>query len=343
MFGVLIFIHELGHYIFARLFKVGILDFSIGMGPKIFGWRGKHNKFTLRALPFGGYVSMLGEYSEYEESELDEEDKGKTPLNSIKVWKRMAICLAGPVMNFILGFLVTMTLVITTPVASNTVSAFDADANSNSVLQIGDEILEIDGSRMRVHAQMVYKIAFDGTKPLDVLVLRDGQEVLLPGVMFPTVTENGVTFGMRDFYVLPAEKTFGTVMYQSFWQSVNWIESTVQGVVKVVSGQYGVESLSGPVGIGEQIGEVISSSGSTKNTIISLATMLALISVNLGLMNLLPLPVLDGGRIIIYLIEGIRRKPIDRKYENAINAVFMVLLVLLTVFITFKDVIGLFG
>lgn len=120
IFGLLIFIHELGHYIAARIFHVGIKEFAIGMGPKLFSRRGKHNVFSVRALPIGGFVSMVGEYADDHEEDLDEADRGKTPLNTIPVWRRIVICLAGPLMNVLLGMLVMSLVVVSTPVLGST-------------------------------------------------------------------------------------------------------------------------------------------------------------------------------------------------------------------------------
>lgn len=344
IFGLLIFIHELGHYLVARACGVGILEFAIGMGPKIYSRRGKYNLFSVRALPIGGFVSMVGEYGEVNEEELDEADRGKTPLNSKPVWQRILICLAGPVMNILLGILVMSIVVISTPVlGSTTVGGFFEQSTSNSHgLMLGDRILEIDGEKIHVIIEMNYKISVDGIEPLDILVERDGGEVLLEDVVFPVEELDGVKLGAVDFSVMRAQKSFGEVVYQSFWQSVATLELTVDSLVDTFRGRYGLSALSGPVGIGEQVGEVISSGETVSGTVLNIASMTVLISMSLGVFNLLPIPVLDGGRILFYIIEAIRRKPMDPKYENAVSALFMILLVFLMIFVLFKDIAGLF-
>ena len=344
IFGLLIFIHELGHYIAARIFHVGIKEFAIGMGPKLFSRRGKHNVFSVRALPIGGFVSMVGEYADDREEDLDEADRGKTPLNTIPVWRRIVICLAGPLMNVLLGMLVMSLVVVSTPVlGSTTVAQFVEGSTSDaSGLRPGDTILEVAGQKIHVIIELNYVIAVDGIEPVDVLVERDGEEVLLRNVSFPVTDEDGVALANRDFAVYRAEKTAGEVVYQAFWQSVATIELTVDSLVDTFRGRYGISALSGPIGIGEQVGEVIQSTEGAAATLRNLASMMVLISMSLGVFNLLPIPVLDGGRILIYIIEGIRRKPMDPKYENAVSAVFMLFLLVLMAVIAFKDIIGLF-
>ena len=344
IFGLLIFIHELGHYIAARIFHVGIKEFAIGMGPKLFSRRGKHNVFSVRALPIGGFVSMVGEYADDHEEDLDEADRGKTPLNTIPVWRRIVICLAGPLMNVLLGMLVMSLVVVSTPVrGSTTVAQFvEGSTRDASGLRPGDTILEVAGQKIHVIIELNYVIAVDGIEPVDVLVERDGEEVLLRNVSFPVTDEDGVALANRDFAVYRAEKTAGEVVYQAFWQSVATIELTVDSLVDTFRGRYGISALSGPIGIGEQVGEVIQSTEGAAATLRNLASMMVLISMSLGVFNLLPIPVLDGGRILFYIIEGIRRKPMDPKYENAVSAVFMLFLLVLMAVIAFKDIIGLF-
>lgn len=148
--------------------------------------------------------------------------------------------------------------------------------------------------------------------------------------------------GTLDFRVFPLEKTFGAVMRQSFYWPVSIIDMTVESLVRTVKGEFGWEAVSGPVGVGEQIGEVITRSEKFSDTVRNLALMTVLISVSLGVCNLLPIPVLDGGRVLFYLIEAVRRKPMNRKLEAGINAVFMILLLGFMALVAFKDVLGLF-
>ncbi|HAN21316.1 MAG: hypothetical protein A2Y15_07260 [Clostridiales bacterium GWF2_36_10] len=345
IFGLLIFIHELGHYIAARRCGVGIIEFAIGMGPKIISWEGKVNTFSIRAFPIGGFVSMVGEYSD----EIEEKDKGKVPLDQKPVWQRAIIALSGPVMNLALGFVIMSLLVITGDnIYTTTVSKFNEGATSSqNGLMIDDEIIEINGKNVYVFTDMYYKIATDGIEPLDITVLRDGEKVQLYNVQFPTENNKGVNFGTLDFKINSEKKTVGNVLYQSFYQSISSVYMTIDQLADVIKGRYGVDAISGPVGIGNEIGNVIeqgikSDEVTFGDTVRTLSTYLVLITISLGIFNLLPIPVLDGGMLLFCLIEAIRKKPINKKVERSISAVFMVLLLTATVLIFFKDFISLF-
>lgn len=345
IFGLLIFIHEFGHYIAARRCGVGIIEFAIGMGPKIFSWEGKVNTFSVRAFPVGGYVSMVGEYSE----EIEEKDKDKIPLDKKPIWQRVIIVLAGPFMNILLAFIVMSLLVITSEsIYTTKVAEFNEGAKSSEFgLKVDDEIIEINGDKIHVFTDMFYRIKSDGIEPLDITVLRNGEKVYLNDIKFPTEVYKGVTLGELDFKIWPEKKTVGNVIYQSYYQSISTVYMTVDQLYDAIRGRYGVESLSGPVGIGNEIGNVIENSIEKDevtfgDTLRYLSTLLVIISVSLGIFNLLPIPVLDGGRFLFYIIEAIRRKPMNKKVEQTISAVFMVLLLTVTALIFLKDLLNLF-
>ncbi len=339
IFGLLIFIHEFGHYIVARLFGVGIIEFAVGMGPKIKTWKGKYNDFTIRAIPIGGFVNMVGEYDE----EIPEEHKYKIPLNSRPVWKRILIVLAGPVMNILLAFVIMLALVIASPVGSTVVYDFNENSVSNQHgLQVNDQIIEVNGKNIHCFPDMSYKIVSDGIEPVDIKVIRDGKEVVLEDVVFGTETEEGIAFGTLDFRVYAREKTFTTVISEAFWQSVSTVYITVDSLVDTFAGRYGMEAVGGPIAVGGEINETIKMSTTIKETVLNISTLIVMISVSLGVFNLLPIPVLDGGRLLFYIIEAIRRKPMNPKTEQAISGAFAMILIALMVFVACKDIMGLF-
>ncbi|MBO4452739.1 MAG: site-2 protease family protein [Clostridia bacterium] len=340
VFGLLIFIHELGHYLVARAFGVGIIEFSVGMGPKIKTWHGKYNDFSIRALPIGGFVNMVGEYDD----EIPEEHVYKFPLNSKAVWKRMLIVLAGPFMNILLAFVLMTGIVVSEPVLGSTVVAsFLENAESQDHgLQEGDEIIEINGKAIHCYSDMSYKIVADGVDPVTMVVIRDGEKVTLTDVVFKTETESGVLVGAQDFKVYVKEKTFLNVLDESFWRSCSTVYITVDTLIDTFSGRYGLDGVGGPVAIGGQVGEVIGESESFLDAVRRIVTLATLISVSLGVANLLPLPVLDGGRFVLYVIEAIRRKPLPKKIEQGIMAACTIVLLVFMIVITLKDIIGLF-
>ena len=334
MFGSLIFIHELGHFLTARLFGVKIYEFAIGMGPKIFSRRSPKNEtvYSLRALPIGGYVSMAGE-----DDACEDEDS----FRKKKVWQRIIITSAGSLFNLLLGFLVMLIIVMSVKVGTTTVGSFAPEAKSaESGLMAEDQILEIDGRKVHVFYDLNYKISRYGTAPIDVLVLREGEELLLEDVVFPTTISQGIVFGTRDFYVYEADKNVGTVLKNAFYQSVVMDRMVYDSLYDLITGKYGVEQMSGPVGITGVITDAAQEAVQTKDGSY-LWTLFVVLAMNLGCMNLLPFPALDGGRIVFLAYEGIFRHPISPKVEGYIHAGGMILLLLLMLLITFKDVFTL--
>ena len=342
IFGLLIFIHEFGHYIVARAFGVGIIEFAIGMGPTVKTWKGKYNDFSIRAIPIGGFVNMVGEYDE----EIPEEHMYKIPLNDRSVWKRMLIVIAGPLMNILLAFVIMVALVSSgNLVGTSIVAKFDETSTSDDYgLQVYDEIIRVNGKRIHCHSDLSYMILSDGHEPIDIVVLRDGEEITLEGVCFGTETEEGIVFGNMDFQVFGVKKTVGNVMKESFWQSCSTVFMTLDSLVDTFSGRYGSvgDAVGGPVAIGEEVNQTIKASVSFREAVQNLATLTVMISVSLGVFNLLPIPVLDGGRLLFYIIEAIRGKPMNPKYERTVSAFFTVLLLMLMAFVMLKDIAGLF-
>ncbi|MDD4773496.1 MAG: site-2 protease family protein [Eubacteriales bacterium] len=332
IFGVLIFIHEFGHYICARLFGVSIYEFAIGMGPKILKWTSKKTgiKYTIRALPIGGFVSMVGE---------DEEADVPGSLNRKPVWQRLIITSAGSVMNLLLGILLMFIMVLTSvSLGGTTVARLRDDGNSPaelSGLKTGDTILKIGDTRVHTAVELVYEVMRNGIEPLDVTVEREGKKVILPEVEFDTATEGGIVFGSIDFLVNAEPKTFGTVLKHTFYQSLSSIKMIWQSLFDLISGRYGIEQVSGPVGVTQAIGEAATVGTS------SLLYLCTLIAMNLAVFNLLPLPALDGGRIAFLLVELIRGKPIKREYEGYVHFAGIVILLLFMIFVTYKDLLKL--
>ncbi len=333
VFGFLIFIHEFGHYIFARIFKVSITEFSIGMGPKLLWYDSKKTgiRYCLSAIPFGGYVAMVGE---------DEESEDPNAFNKKPAWQRLIIIAAGAVINIIAGVLAIVILVSTTRIGGTTIAKFAETqydvSTQDSGLMAGDEIIKIDGKRVNIYEELSYEIMRRGNKPVDVTVIRDGKEITIEQVVFPTDTQQGQEFGMMDFYIYETEKTFGRVIGYSLSKSVLTVRMCYESIIDLIVGRYTVAAVSGPVGISEVIGEAASNGAG------SLLNIVALISINLGIMNLLPLPALDGGRFLLIFIEMVTKKKLPSNVESTINAVGLAVLLGLSAIIMIKDVIGLF-
>lgn len=333
IFNVLIIVHELGHYICARIFNVGIIEFSIGMGPKIYGRTSKKTgiAYSLRLLPIGGYVSMVGE----------NEDAGDDPRSFAKqkAWKKIVITAAGAIVNIVIGFIIMFTHVLTVPVyGGTTVASFDSEEaiSYKTGLREGDEIYSIAGNRVYTGDDVVYQISMNGFEPVDVVVKREGKEVVLENVEFPTTESQGVTFGTLDFKIYAIEKNFGTVATMTFSQCKASVDMVFDSIGGLLTGRFGIEHMSGVVGTTEAIGNAVTYG------ISELLYFCAVIAVNLGIFNLLPVPALDGGHLIFHFVELFRGKPMNQKYEAMIHAIGMILLLLLVAIVTVNDVARLF-
>ncbi len=339
VFGFLIFIHEFGHYITARIFKVTINEFSIGMGPRLVTYDSKKTgiKYSLAALPIGGYVAMEGEDGRDENAPDDPNSFDKKPA-----WQRFIIVIAGATVNILAGFLAMIILTAIINIGDTTVREFvDTEetgyevSSADSGLKVGDEIVAVDGKRVRILDQLSYEIMRRGNEPIDVTVIRDGREIVIPDVIFPTISEQEQTFGAMDFRVSRVDKTLGTVLKFSFNKSCLIIRMVWESLYDLITGRYTLAAVSGPVGISGAIGDA------AREGFASLLYMVTLISINLGVMNLIPFPALDGGRLVTILIEMITRKKIPAKIEGWINAIGLGILLLFIIFVSVKDVIQL--
>ena len=339
VFSALIFIHELGHYLTARLFHVKIHEFSIGMGPKMLTYTSKKTgiKYSIGVFLFGGYVSMAGE---------DEESDDPDALSKKPAWQRLIIVAAGAVMNLLLGFVLILSIVLgSETLPSNTIAQYPDEAwfekneltsSAEYGLQAGDTILAINGTRVHIGYDMIYEIMHDGAEECAVTVLRDGQEMTL-SVRFPSSSEEGVAFGITDFYTGVDEKNFANVLRHTFYRSTTTVKMIWESVVDLFRGRYGMEAVSGPVGVAGAISEAASTD------VWQTVLLSAVISINIGLFNLFPIPALDGGRLVFILFEMIFRRPVPAKYEGLIHFIGFVILMGLMVLILFKDIFTLFS
>ncbi len=367
LLSIMVVIHEFGHFLFAKLFGVKILEFSIGMGPAIYTTGKKKKKsegnfaesfrsddeekdavdqslsveenqktvFSVRAFPIGGYVSMAGE------------DGDSTDVNAFcnkPVWQRFIVTFAGAAMNILLGILCTFLLVgmecaDNGYLASNTVAQFEEWSVSDkceSPLMVGDRVIKVDGVGIHTGNELVYEILNQGYEPIDIVVIRNGEKITLENVVFPTEETSGVTFGIYDFKVAREDATFGSVMKHSIYRSFSSIKIIFDSLKDLVTGRFGAEAVSGPIGMADAVGTA------TKSGISSLLYLFILITMNLGVFNLLPFPALDGGRIVFLFIEMIIRRPVKKEIEQAINTAGILLLFALMLLVTFKDIINLF-
>lgn len=327
VFGLVVFVHELGHFVTAKMSGIKVNEFAIGMGPTLFHFGKGETKYALRLFPIGGFVSMEGE----DEESNDERSYTRAPLKN-----RILVIIAGGVMNLILGFVILTVLVSNEhAITSRTVAEFLPNASTQaSGLQVGDEIVGVNGRRCFIANDLIYEFLRTQNGIADLEVIRSGQRITLDNVKFdtqPTEDENLKTI-VIDFRVLPIEKTPITVVKEAGLWTCSLARMVFLSVMDLITGRVAVNTLAGPVGVVSVISDAVSYGWD------SLAMVMALITINLGVFNLLPVPALDGGKLFLLLVEAIRRKPIPEKYEIFINSAGFVLLMGLMAFATFNDI-----
>lgn len=330
IFCVIIFVHELGHFLTAKLCGVKVIEFALGMGPKLLKFQGKETLYTLRLFPIGGYAAMEGE---------DAESESERSFSRQSVPKRLLICVAGATMNLLLGFaIIGFTLIGVKSYATSTVHSFNENAvSSQNGLQVGDKIVKVDNISVFTDRDIVFALLRDGDGATDFVVKRNGETVKLPQVKFATTEgEDGKKSLTFDFIVNSEQANFFTGFSRAFRETISLARNSWMSVGDLVTGKVSVTELSGPIGVGQVVAQA------AKIGLSSVLSLAAFISISIGMFNLLPFPALDGGRMVIYIIEAIRRKPINPKVEGYINGAGLVLLLGLMVVVTAKDIFNLF-
>lgn len=365
IFLILISLHEFGHFIMAKSVGVPVLEFSIGMGPALFKKQGKETLYSLRAFPVGGYCKLEGE---------DSESASPDGFSNQKLWKRFLVVSAGAIFNLVLGFVLFVVIVgISGPFRSNIVSSVDERAyvSENGLLQ-GDKIIEINGKKVSFYEDIsLYTSEFDENKDFELTVIRNGEKKTITskpsknittytyGEDYVEVTDdiNGITETTRednveipDEYVgesgtitryiigfVPKieEVTIKNIIPQGWNYTLFTTKSIYKSLFELFSGKSGLENVSGPVGVVTVVNDAVNSG---ENWHINVLFIMAMLTVNLGIFNLLPLPALDGGRLFFMLIELVRGKPVPPEKEGMVHTIGLVLLLLLAVVIFFSDI-----
>ena len=343
VFGVLIAVHEFGHFITAKLLGVQVNEFALCMGPALWQRKWGETTYSLRLIPIGGYCAMEGE---------DEQSDNPRAFTSKPAWVRAIILVAGVTMNFLTGLLILVILFSTskafvTPVITG--FAENCPYESAEGFQLGDEILSVDGERVYIYSDLSLLWGRNSTGVYDMTVRRNGEKVELKDFRFVPVEyqENGQTVLRYGLNFSTQKATMGTVLKQSWNNARDFVRLTRMGLMDLISGFVSVDEMSGPVGIVSIISDTGKHSASTSDAIANIAYLAAFLAVDLAFMNLLPIPALDGGRlfflVITAIVEKLTRRKINPKYEGYIHAAGMVLLLGFMAFITFKDILKLFG
>lgn len=319
VFGMLVFIHEFGHFMTAKLSGITVHEFALGMGPKLVSWDGKETTYSIRALPIGGYVRMEGE---------DEASENPGSFSQKSPWKRLAVIAAGPIMNFVLAIVVITGLFMMDGFPVSRIGELIENAPAEQAgLQVGDEIISIASNPVRTWEDVVALISQAEGDSLEITVQRDGAERTL---ILRTISEEGT--GRKIIGIRPAfEKDIFKAVKYAFLGLFITIKMILQYLGSLLMGHGDLSQVSGPVGIYNAVSEA------SQMGVRRVLDIMAMLSINLGLINLLPFPALDGGRIIFIGLEILRGKPVDPEKEGFVHFIGFIVLMTLMVLLVFKD------
>ncbi len=357
IFGIIIMVHEFGHFIVAKWMKVRVNEFAIGMGPKILSWGKGETKYSLRLLPLGGFCAMEGEDEDAptpsfmggnaDRQKMDSDERNA--FSEKTVWRRVLIVVAGAAMNLLLGFVV---LLVSFSCFEN--KAPDGNVYFNSLtiaelpesspayatgLRVGDTFLKVDGKTVATDMDLSMIMQSDEDGKFDITVRRNGEKVKLENVTFSLVedAESGIRYLQYDFKVQGVKRTLLTTVTKAAKTEYSMAVMVWRSLGDLLTGRYGLNDLSGPVGTVDYIGDAVAQAVSLEG-IYTLLQMVALITINVGVFNLLPLPALDGGRLLFLIFEGVTRKKIPAKYEGLVHFIGLILLFGLMIVVTFSDI-----
>ena len=343
LFSMLIFVHELGHFLTAKLSGVQVNEFSMFMGPTLWSKKIGETQYSVRLIPVGGYCAMEGD---------DEDSDNPRSFGRAAWWKRVLILAAGAAMNFLVGVLLMVIIYLPAKqVVVPVISGFESFSTVNGAdgLQVGDKILELDGEKIYVQSDFSMLLRLNPGETHDLVVLRDGQKVALKDFRMETHTvtdDSGVTrqlYGMN--FTVESLNLSGKLQY-AWNQSLDTARLVRLSLQMLLSGKAGIGDMTGPVGIVQQMAVVADESASRLDALMNMLYFGGFIAINLAVMNLLPIPALDGGRIVGVVIttavEAVTRKKINPKYEGYLHGAGMILLMALMAVIMFKDIFMLF-
>ncbi len=342
--GVLIFVHELGHFLACRLSGVGVEKFSIGFGPELFSWQGKETRYSVSLIPFGGFVKPQGE----SEEEMKEQQKTLQAGDYLAatVWRRMFIVTAGVAMNYLLAYVLFVGVMLQgRPLMTATVGKMmEGYPAAASELRVGDRILELNGKRVKDWQDLTWKIMESQTPELVFAVERDGARRMIH--VTPKLEPGRDIFGspkrVARIGILPDPERFeieklgfGAAMVEAGRTMLDLTRLTYEAVWRLVTGQLALNNISGPIGIVSMTGSVV------KMGITALIQFMALLSVSLAVMNLLPIPALDGGHLLFLLLEGVGRVRVPMKVQERITSWGLFFLIGLMVFFSYNDLVNI--
>lgn len=335
IFGIIVLVHEFGHFITAKLCNIKVNQFAVGMGPSLYKKQYGETEYSIRILPVGGFCMMEGE---------EENSDSSRSFHSKPKWQRLIVLAAGAALNILLGFVIAVivtcmdTNILTTEISSfHTVSETNeqyAAKSYDSGLREGDRITKVNGMSILTIQDLQYALLSAEDESYDIVVERDGSKTELDNVNF----EDKTTGKLIDFYVCSQNKDPLTVLTYSAKYTVSTVKLVWLSLKDLVFGKYSVKDMSGPVGLVSAIGEAAKSGSNFKESLMSILSLTILITINLGIVNLLPIPGLDGGKLLFLLIEAVRGKPVSKEREGMVHLIGMAIIFLLIILVTFNDI-----
>jgi regulator of sigma E protease len=350
---IVVFIHEFGHFIIARLNGVQIDVFSIGFGKELFGFTDKRGtRWKISAIPMGGYVKMFGDQDAASSQDskslegLSFKEKQLT-FHFKKLWQKAAIVVAGPAANYLSAILIiaalsfTYGISVTEPIIGEVLKASPA---AKAGLKVGDEILEVDGSTVESFEDVRQIIALSTSEPIELLILREHEEIeveIIPELRkMKDAYGNDIempVIGISSHNLYHKEQSFFGAIATGVEQSYTMSLGMLKALGQIIVGDRGLDQLGGPIKIAQYSGQ------SAKHGVVSVLWFIAVISINLGLLNLMPLPMLDGGHLFYYMVEAVTGKPVSEKFQLVAMKASLFFLISLMLFVTINDIRSLFG
>lgn len=344
MFTVVVFSHEFGHFLLAKLNGIHVVEFSIGMGPTLLHFKKGGTKYSLKLLPFGGACMFEGEDGVVKEDKEAPQEESEGSFAKAGVWQRIATVVAGPIFNFILAFILSLIIVgfcgSDKPVIQGTMEGYPAEMAG---IEAGDLVIRVNNEKIHLYRQISLISALNQGEELEIEYIRDGENYVT--TIVPQLNEESGRYYIGILGVGELiECKGGNLFKYAFYEIEYWFNYTFKCLKMLVTGKLTKDDVSGPVGMAQQIGETYEAVkpygfSSVLFTMMEFAT---LISVNLGVLNLLPIPALDGGRLVFMLIEVVRGKPIPPEKEGIVHLIGFAALFLLMIFIMFNDIMRLF-
>lgn len=345
VFSFIVFFHEWGHFLLARWGGIGVEEFAIGMGPKLWGKKRGDTLYSIRLLPIGGFCAMLGEDSAgsgLSGTAAATIASDPRAFNNRPLKARILAVLAGPVFNFILAFIFAVILLLAAGAVTTTeISKVDPEYPAYQAgIQVGDKLLAINGHQILDPMEASTYLIVEGGQPVEVDVLRGAEKLKFTLTPKP-VDRSGQTVYMIGIGYAYIQPNFLEVFYYALIKLLSMIKITAFSLFALITGKVSLSMLSGPVGIVNSLSKSYDGGMAIRQYIAIFSSQVVLLSANLGVMNLLPIPALDGGRLVFLFLEGLRGKPIDQKKEGYIHMAGFVLLMLLMAVIFYSDIVKL--